>query len=302
MPVINAKNRISYTAAAGQTAFVYDFLLLSAAHLEVYVDGVLQESGYTVDGAGLEAGGTVTFAAGLSGGENVLLYRNPPLSIEISLTDNDSMPADVLNEAFYLLAMVNIMQAEQLGRAILLPLTSSVSGVHIPEPEAGKVVAWSDDLQELVNKDLAELGALALPLAVEQGGTGCTTVAEALAALGGVSAAVANTWTKAQRYGEAALAIDAGVVLWDMRAAPTAVLTLTEDVTGIVITNPGPGELTIVQDTTGGWSVAWPAAILWPGGVAPSVTPDAGAEDVITFTERGGVLRGVAAQNLKAVA
>lgn len=112
---------------------------------------------------------------------------------------------------------------------------------------------------------------------------------------------VSNVWLAAQRYPDGVLTSDAGVVNWDMQANPEPTLLLTEAVTSIVITNPGNGELTLQQDATGGWSVAWPAAILWPGGTAPEVTTAPGAEDVITFSERNGVLRGMAAQNFQAV-
>lgn len=120
--------------------------------------------------------------------------------------------------------------------------------------------------------------------------------------IGAVAAGVSNVWQAAQRYGEAALSIDAGVVEWDMQANPKAVLVLTENVTSIVIINPGPGELTIVQDATGGRAVAWPAAIRWPGGTAPELTLTGEAEDVVTFSERNGVLRGMAVADFKAVA
>lgn len=113
---------------------------------------------------------------------------------------------------------------------------------------------------------------------------------------------VSNIWQAAQRYPDGVLTSDAGVVNWDMQANPEPTLLLTEDVTSIVITNPGNGELTLQQDATGGWSVAWPAAIRWPGGTAPELTLNAGAEDVITFSERNGVLRGMAVADFKAVA
>jgi len=110
-----------------------------------------------------------------------------------------------------------------------------------------------------------------------------------------------NLWTAPQEYEQTALVIDAGTVTWDMAAAPRALLTLTEDVTAMTITNPGPGELTLVQDATGWRSVAWPASIRWPGGRAPEVTPEPGAEDVVTFVERDGVLRGTALQDFRVV-
>ncbi len=89
-----------------------------------------------------------------------------------------------------------------------------------------------------------------------------------------------HTFTAPQRYAQAALAIEAGAVVWDCAAAPSAVLLLTGDVTSMTITGYEPGgayDLTVIQDATGGWSCAMPAAIMWPDGAGyePSTDPDA---------------------------
>jgi phage-related tail fiber protein len=118
-----------------------------------------------------------------------------------------------------------------------------------------------------------------------------------------------HEWQESQAYALNTLSISAGTVTWDMGANPNAVLTLTEDVTSLTLTNVVPGatyELTVLQGATGGRSLAWPASILWAGGTAVDVTQDANAEDVIMFTVRdnGGtpVVRGYAGQDMKAVA
>lgn len=89
-----------------------------------------------------------------------------------------------------------------------------------------------------------------------------------------------HTYTAPQRYAQTALAIEAGAVVWDCAAAPSAVLVLTGDVTSMTITGYEPGgayDLTVIQDATGGWSCAMPAALLWPDGAGyePSTDPDA---------------------------
>jgi hypothetical protein len=70
----------AYVAAAGQTVFLYDFLILEASHLKCYVDGVAKVFGgdYTVSGAGSAAGGNLTFIVPLVGGEAILLRRETP--------------------------------------------------------------------------------------------------------------------------------------------------------------------------------------------------------------------------------
>lgn len=112
--------------------------------------------------------------------------------------------------------------------------------------------------------------------------------------------AAANSWSAAQCYAPEALVIASGSVAWDAAAAPVAVLTLTEDVTAIALTGAQPGcsyELTVIQDATGGRTVTWPSAWRWPGGSAPDVSADAGAEDLLMLSVRsGGVIRAVVAQ------
>ncbi len=70
----------SYVAAAAQTVFPYDFLILEASHLKAYVNGISKSFGvdYTVSGAGTLAGGNLTFIVGLSAGDAVLLRRETP--------------------------------------------------------------------------------------------------------------------------------------------------------------------------------------------------------------------------------
>ncbi|GFM37723.1 phage tail protein [Desulfovibrio psychrotolerans] len=118
-----------------------------------------------------------------------------------------------------------------------------------------------------------------------------------------------HQWLAGQRYPVTTLvAVDAAVT-WDMAANPVAMITLTDAVTTVTLTNAQPGatyELTALQDATGGRSIAFPAAVRWPGGTALEVTQDANAEDLIMFSVRGSVgspvVRGFAALTMQAVA
>lgn len=39
----------------------------------------------------------------------------------------------------------------------------------------------------------------------------------------------------------------------------------------------------VIQDVTGGWTITWPASVKWAGGVAPTLTSDPNAVDIICF-------------------
>ena len=83
MTVSTTTNRISYVGNAVTTVFAYNFLVYDLAHLEVSLDGVVQGSGFTVDGLGNGTGGNGTFAVAPANGVIIVLLRTVPLPQEI---------------------------------------------------------------------------------------------------------------------------------------------------------------------------------------------------------------------------
>ena len=69
-----------YTANGAQTVFTYGFRILSASHLQVYLDNVLQVAGYTVQNVDNVNGGTVTFASPPAAGAVVVLRRRTAIT------------------------------------------------------------------------------------------------------------------------------------------------------------------------------------------------------------------------------
>lgn len=64
-------------ASAGATTFPYGFKILADSHLRVQVDGEDKKAGvhYSVNGAGAEGGGHITFSSPMAGGEVVVCSR-----------------------------------------------------------------------------------------------------------------------------------------------------------------------------------------------------------------------------------
>lgn len=158
------------------------------------------------------------------------------------------------------------------------------------QPIADNVVAW------IAGRTAADIGA-----ADADHGHTTEEIADLLPA--------PHQWLAGQRYPVAILAAVDGTVVWDMAAHPVAQITLAAAVTTVTLTNAQPGatyELNVLQDATGGRSIAFPAAVLWPGGEVLEATQDANAEDLLMFSVRGTVetpvIRGFAAQALQAVA
>jgi hypothetical protein len=87
----------------------------------------------------------------------------------------------------------------------------------------------------------------------------------------------------------------------DWNAGQKQRATLTGDVTTLNITDLDAGAaanfvLVLIQDSTGDWTVTWPAAVLWPGGVAPTLGgPD--EVDLIAFYWDGTNYYGVSSLN-----
>lgn len=61
MPVVAQTPYTAHTANGVSDTFGYEFQLILASDLEVKLDGVVQASGYTVGGVGVQAGGDVVF-------------------------------------------------------------------------------------------------------------------------------------------------------------------------------------------------------------------------------------------------
>ncbi len=55
--------------------------------------------------------------------------------------------------------------------------------------------------------------------------------------------------------------------------------------------------LILTQDSTGGWTVTWPAAIKWPSGTPPTLTATAGRTDILSFVYDGASYYGISNLN-----
>lgn len=87
---------------------------------------------------------------------------------------------------------------------------------------------------------------------------------------------------------------------WNDGRFQTVTLTANSTVTFTAPTNGQPStmSLRVVQDGTGGWTLALPTGIKFPGGTDPIITATAGAEDILVLEYRGASgYYGVASQN-----
>lgn len=88
----------------------------------------------------------------------------------------------------------------------------------------------------------------------------------------------------------------AAALEFDMSLGNNFSVELFEDVTAITFVNfPSPAGKVVpifiefTQDGTGGWTVAWPAAVKWSVALAPVISAGIGEVDLITgYTRNGG--------------
>lgn len=78
--------------------------------------------------------------------------------------------------------------------------------------------------------------------------------------------------------------IGGGSVTFNVGVANVQRIRMTANITSVTLTGLGAGYgnilwITLVQDGTGGRTITWPAAVKWPGGVAPTLTAAANGVD-----------------------
>lgn len=144
----------SRTSSAGNgvtTVFNFPYYFLSSADLVVILrnntTGVettkTLTTHYTVSGAGVSSGGSVTMLVAPASGETLVIYRNPAITQTIDLKENDSIPAETLEQGFDRLTMIAQRLSSRLDRTVTL--SDGYSGSFtptMPTPTADAVLAF----------------------------------------------------------------------------------------------------------------------------------------------------------------
>lgn len=168
MTVASETSRVSYSGDGSTTVFSVPFYFLNNADLKVYLrvnaTGVetLQTitTHYSVTGAGVLAGGSVTMVTAPATGQTLVIYRDPSLTQQTDYVGNDPFPAETHERALDKLTMLVQRLSSRFSRAITLKETSSYSALTIPDPESSKLLRWKSDLSGLENATATQLGAL----------------------------------------------------------------------------------------------------------------------------------------------
>jgi len=98
MPVSAQTPLVKYTANGVATVFAYTFRIILETDLEVYVGGVAQTTGFTIEGVGDGGGGTITFEEPPAAGLEVKLQRNTPRERTTDYVEGGPLRAQVLDD------------------------------------------------------------------------------------------------------------------------------------------------------------------------------------------------------------
>jgi len=133
-------NRQDYTGNNCTKAFAYTFKIPATSDLDVFVGGVQKTltTDYTVSGAGVETGGTVTFVTAPGCGLAVAIVRDVPYTQATDYPENDPFPALSHEDALDKLTML-VQQVKELTTRSWRFAAGSVraaAGYVVDEPKA----------------------------------------------------------------------------------------------------------------------------------------------------------------------
>lgn len=134
-----------YNGNGSTTVFAYGFRILDEAHITVVrtVDGVdtILTTGFTISGVGASGGGNVTFSVAPTVGQTVTLIRNVPFTQQTDLENQGAYFAETVEEAFDLAAMRDQQLAEEMSRALKIPVGEDAS---VMDTLAANVIRLAD--------------------------------------------------------------------------------------------------------------------------------------------------------------
>ena len=138
--------RIQYTATSGQTVFTVPFEFFENADLKVYKNSTLLTitTNYTVTGAGVTGGGSVTLTSGATAGDVITIFRDIAVKRVTDFPTSGPFNISALNNDLdRIVAMVQEREYE-ITRVVQLSDTDSSASLQLPPvaTRASKVLGF----------------------------------------------------------------------------------------------------------------------------------------------------------------
>lgn len=149
MTVESTDNRIEYTGNGATTPFTYPFRFISESDIKVYLNGVLQSTGFSVAGVGVPntgggfTTGTVTFTPAPANGVKITLLNDPNNLQQTAFPPNDPFPAGAMEGGLDKQTLLIQRLKDRVDRTAHLS-DGDTSGADLTlTPSAGTLVGWN---------------------------------------------------------------------------------------------------------------------------------------------------------------
>lgn len=168
MTLASTTRRNDYIGNGAVDTYSYTFKIYDETDLLVTVkdtDDVETEltltTHYTVTGVGESSGGSVALVNGsfdwldadgdLESGYAITIRRVRAITQETDVRNQGSNFREDIEDEFDKQIMIDQQQQDEIDRSLKFSETSTYDGVSVPDPEAGKVLAWNADADGLEN-------------------------------------------------------------------------------------------------------------------------------------------------------
>ena len=141
--------RVQYTATSGQTVFSVPFEFFVNSDLKVYRNSTLLTltTNYTVTGAGVTGGGSVTFVTGATAGDIVTIVRDVPVARTSDFPTSGPFNIEALNTDLDRLTAMAQQQETLDGRSLRLDQFDTPNTLNVLPVKAsrvGRVLAFNE--------------------------------------------------------------------------------------------------------------------------------------------------------------
>jgi len=152
--------RSQYTATAGQTVFSIPFEFFSNSDIAVYQNSVLKTltTHYTLTGAGVTGGGSLTLVTGATVGDVITIVRDIPVARVTDFPTSGPFNIDALNTDLDRLTAMVQERENQVSRVISLAQTDAAVNLYLPTAanRASKVMAFDSTGNVIVAQELGQ--------------------------------------------------------------------------------------------------------------------------------------------------
>ena len=174
MTVSSLVYKISYAGNGTSTAFAVPFYFLASSQLLVTLRSAagvetiqLLDVNYTVTGAGVLTGGTVTMTVAPATGATVTISRNVPITQTTDFQPNDRLPAETLEQTVDKLTMICQQLADSSDRALRFPISDTSTDTELPTSaaRANRYLRFNSSGNPIAASIIADITASASDLA-----------------------------------------------------------------------------------------------------------------------------------------